>query len=202
MWNIIFIGIDDLGEYFQEPNQVKALSDFKNNIIKISEGENSLVVFVSKKYLDEVKYNAALLINYMNFALSKETNIVVGPIITKDYSADLYLKNNGEFEVTYDQSPVAMKQNDIIKILKDDGINKIIHITNGMEYEVDKKVEDLTNIVMYVNCDMAINPYEHDTIDGRDTTYLVSRKNGLEGFNDCMNTYFENKDSLQLTKKN
>lgn len=200
MWNIIFIGIDDLGDYFQEPDQVKALSDFKNNIIKLSEGENSFVVFVSRKYLDEVRYNAALLINYMNFALSKETNIVVGPVITKDYSADLYLKNNGEFEVTCDQSPVATKQNEIIDILKEDGIGKIIHITNGIDYEVDKKNEDLSNIIMYVDCNLAINPYEHDTIDGRDTTYLVSKESGLNGFNDCMNTYFENKDSLQLTR--
>ena len=200
MWNIIFVGLDDLGNYFQEPDQAKALSDFKNNIINISEGENSFVVFVSKKELDEVRYNAALLVNYMNYALSSKSNIVVGPVITKDYSADLFLKNNGEFESTYDLSSVAKKQNDIINLLGEDGINKIYHITNGMEYEVDKNVENLSNVVMYIDCGLAINPFEHDTNSGRDITYLVSREKGLAGFNDCMNTYYENNSSLHLTR--
>ena len=100
MWNIIFIGIDDLGEYFQEPNQVKALSDFKNNIIKISEGENSFVVFVSKKYLDEVKNDTAENFNdenNNNYNLNKHN----ARLPDKLYFGEREVKINDEYMSNY-----------------------------------------------------------------------------------------------------
>ena len=203
MWNIVFVGIDKLDINYESPESLGELETFKDNIFKLIKDENTLLVFTADDKLENVRFNAALIVNYFSVAALNKDNIVIGNLLTEDTIADLCVRNDSNTCYTNSYDPISVKKFDTIRAIGQENISKIVHLTDGVEFFLLQDISKLNNIVTAVNYDapndIAIN---YDNVNGRNITYLVSKEQSLKGFNDCFTNYFKyQKNALKRSKK-
>ena len=202
MWNVIYISVDKIEDDFElKGESCQELEKLVGNIAKITGKENALIVFTSDSSLEEVKYKAALLINYFNAAFINSDNIVIGSLLTEDAITDLCVKNGSTNDITSSTEPLRQKQESIVNAIGREIISKVIHLTNGIPYFLFEFIKDIKNILMHNKIENPEKKYGDDSILGENYIYILSEEEGIKGFNDCCDTYFQHNNSLKLVKK-
>ena len=201
MWNVIYISVDKIEDDFElRGESCQELEKLVSNISKMVGQENTLIVFTSNSALEDVKYKAALLINYFNAAFMNSDNIVIGSLLTEDAITDLCVKNGSTNDITNSTEPLRQKQESIIHAIGRENISKVIHLTNGIPYFLYELIKNVKNISMHSGSDNP-NKYGSDTDLGDNYIYVISKDEGIKGFNDCFDTYFQHNNGLKLVKK-
>ena len=204
MVNIVFIDVNKLNINFkyQESDKIsQKLNQLKENILRLVGSEKTLIVFVSKDKIDAVKYDAALLINYFNAITLNMDNVVIGDLLTSDAVANLCISDDANIHLNDSKKSVENKQLDEILTVGKDNISRVVHITDGVEYFFLRSIADLDNISMYTGYDYPGSNIDYDPKAMPKTVYLISKEPGIDGFNDCFETYFAHEKEHPVRSK-
>ena len=202
MWNVIYICVDKIEDDFElRGESCQELEKLVSNISKMVGQENTLIAFTSDSALEDVKYKAALLINYFNAAFMNSDNIVIGSLLTEDAITDLCVKNGSPNDVTSSRESVRQKQESIIHAIGRENISRVIHLTNGIPYFLFETIKGVKNISLHTERENIEKKYGDDGILGENYIYVLSEEKGIKGFNDCFDTYFQHNNGLKLVKK-
>ena len=147
MWNVVFVGIDKFDINYESLESLEELETFKDNIFKLIKDENTLLVFTADDKLDNVKFNAALIINYFSAAALNKDNIVIGNLLTEDTIADLCVRNDSNTCYTNSYDPISVKKFDTIRAIGQENISKIVHLTDGVEFLLLQDISKLHSCV-------------------------------------------------------
>ena len=79
-------------------------------------------------------------------------------------------------------------------------VDNLISVTHGLDTGFLDYTMKQKHIVLTDGHADAKSPIDIDTYLGKDITYLISEKNGLEGFNDCFDTYFEHQNIISFKR--
>ena len=195
MYNVVFIEAsqieNDFGESKEKIDKLRALVE---NILKLnSEAINYIIITCLDEYKKE-DYKINLLKSYFEAWSRCDDRIIVGPVVTKD----LIMESPNKTMI--DNSPLGEKQYMIISSFDNDTIDSILHISHGLDFFLKSKLQSRKNIVLTNDYVDFSNAMEFDDHNGRNITYLLSDKPGLEGFNECFDTYYNNSKTKKRIK--
>ena len=198
MYNIVYLNIDRINDDFQSSKESLAeLEKLVDNIERVNPEDENYLVLVSGENYDDVYYKIHLLQVYFGMHQEARGKIIVGPTITRDSILHCLTLNKDERQVGEKMYSVVRH----IERAKVD-IDNLISVTHGLDAGFLDYTTKQKHIVLTDDYADAKSLIDITTDCGKDITYLISKKSGLAGFNDCFDTYFENKNIIKLTKKN
>ena len=200
MYNVVFVGVDGLGTSFAENKEaLDEIIKLKENIESISEGLKTIIYFISSETLNDVMYNASVLMNIFNLYTAGNPNLEVKTLLTKDAISDLTVNKANGGETIKSNLDTSLKQVRALKSIGRRNIAKTTHVGHGIYFDVH---EFLLNIPTTVMTDDFESTKEIITKDylAKDMTYIVSASKGLKGYNECFETYFEDQKAPLLIK--
>ena len=188
MYNVVFIDLEQIDSYFNEKeNIVKELSKLAENIAKVSPDKSNMIVITYNGDLKEKEYEINLLKGFFSVMAAKDSRFILGPVLTRS------TKGN---EVEY----LDEKKYKFIKEFGVEAIDNVIHISNGMDFYLAEELASVNNILLYQGNSGLKNPLSTNNAVGKESTFLLSDKKGLEGYNDCFDAYFARESIAKLKR--
>ena len=185
MKNVVFIDVDKLGIGFQE--NIQELNNLKDNILKLGEESELDIFFTSENPLEKAKYQAALIMHYFNAVAKGNDNIKIGSLLTDDYVTDLGLENKVSLEKN--SKSISDKELGALSNIGLNNVNNLVFLSGNFSVSLWFESDCKNTLVL--------NEGEKEALPikrvGKDVILLSSSKAGIEGFNDCFNTYYEAK---------
>ncbi len=195
MYNIVFLDIDKIdNDFYINQEKIGELEKLAHNIEGINPDCQNYLVFTTNEDVNKNAYKIGLIKAYFEAHHRLRNKIITGPVIEEKKSTDVsnYFKKENE--------PINSKKYQVIESIENNGIkiDYIVHITNGIDFFLYDDVIERKNISLTEGYDDYALPMDIDDSYGRNITYLISDKKGIEGFNDCFETYYESKNVLKL----
>ena len=133
------------------------------------------------------EYEINLLKGFFSVMAAKDSRFILGPVLTRN------TKGN---EVEY----LDEKKYKFIKEFGVEAIDNVIHISNGMDFYLAEELASVNNILLYQGNSGLKNPLNTNNAVGKESTFLLSDKKGLEGYNDCFDAYFARESIAKLKR--
>jgi hypothetical protein len=196
MDNIGYLNIDRIDDDFQSSKESLAeLEKLVANIEKVNPEDENYLVLVSGENYEDVYYKIHLLQAYFDMHQKARGKIIVGPAITRDSSLHC-------LTLTKDERQIGEKMFSVFRLLEKAKaqVDNLISVTHGLDTGFLDYTMKQKHIVLTDDYADAKSPIDIDASRGKDITYLISGKNGLEGFNDCFDTYFEHQNIISFKR--
>ena len=146
-----------------------------------------MIVITYNGDLKEKEYEINLLKGFFSVMAAKDSRFILGPVLTRN------TKGN---EVEY----LDEKKYKFIKEFGVEAIDNVIHISNGMDFYLAEELASVNNILLYQGNSGLKNPLNTNNAVGKESTFLLSDKKGLEGYNDCFDAYFARESIAKLKR--